>query len=98
MGLIDLATDRLDVATGWLEATWLELQNRGFRHPGFAYTRGDIAEAFARIGRTADAHKVISELEAGPFDLPWARGVAARAREILGQTVKTVDAQSCGCT
>jgi hypothetical protein len=42
MGLIDLATDRLDDATGWLEATWLELQNRGFRHPCFAYARGDI--------------------------------------------------------
>jgi DNA-binding CsgD family transcriptional regulator/tetratricopeptide (TPR) repeat protein len=88
MGLIALAADRIDEATGWLDATWTELTNRGFRHPGFAYARGDVAEAFARSGRTVDAQAVVSELEAGPFDLPWARGVAARTRGILGNAAQ----------
>ncbi len=85
LGLVELASDNLDGAGEHLEESWRLLANHGYRHPGYAYARGDIAEVFARTGRLGPARQVISELETSPFDLPWAHGVAARARGILGE-------------
>ncbi|MGB8859699.1 MAG: LuxR family transcriptional regulator [Ilumatobacteraceae bacterium] len=85
LGLLHLAADQPDAAVVHMDACWRLMTDRGFDHPGTALARGDIAETFARVGRAKDAWALIGELEAGPFDLPWARGVAARARGILGE-------------
>lgn len=85
LGLIDLGAGRFDAAADQFDQAWNLMTAHGFRHPGYTHARGDIAEGLALAGRTADARSVITELEAGPFDLPWARGVAARARGVLGE-------------
>jgi DNA-binding CsgD family transcriptional regulator len=86
LGLIELAADNPDGAYEHLTETWRLLTSHGYRHPGYAYARGDIAEVFARTGRVNEARQVITELETSPFESPWARGVAARARGILGES------------
>jgi len=85
LGLIDLGAGRFDAAADQFASAWNLMTVHGYRHPGYTHARGDIAEGFALAGRVADARSVIAELEAGPFDLPWARGVAARARGVLGE-------------
>ncbi len=84
LGLIELGDGRFDAAADQFARAWQLMTAHGYRHPGYTHARGDIAEGFALAGRVADARSVIAELEAGPFDLPWARGVAARARGVLG--------------
>jgi DNA-binding CsgD family transcriptional regulator len=84
LGLIELAANRPGEAEAHLSRAWGLMTRSGFRQPGYTYARGDIAETFARTGRHDDALTVISELEAGPFDLPWAKGVAARTKATLG--------------
>lgn len=86
LGLIHLGAGRFDAAADQFSHAWNLMTAHGYRHPGYTHARGDIAEGFALVGRSADARSVIAELEAGPFDLPWARGVAARARGVLGET------------
>ncbi len=85
LGLIELGAGRFGAAADQFSDAWKLMSAHGFRHPGYTHARGDIAEVFALVGRVADARSVIAELEAGPFDLPWARGVAARARGVLGE-------------
>lgn len=85
LGLIELGAGRFDAATLLFNDAWQLMIAHGFRHPGYTHARGDIAEAFALVGRTADARALIAELEAGPFEVRWARGVAARARGVLGE-------------
>lgn len=85
LGMIQLGAGRFEAAADQFSEAWQLMTSHGYRHPGYTHARGDIAEGFALAGRTADARSVISELEAGPFDLPWARGVAARARGVLGE-------------
>ncbi len=85
LGLIELGAGRFDAATALFNDAWQLMVAHGFRHPGYTHARGDIAEALALVGRTADARAVIAELEAGPFEVRWARGVAARARGVLGE-------------
>ncbi|MGB8861777.1 MAG: AAA family ATPase [Ilumatobacteraceae bacterium] len=92
LGLIALAAGRPGEAADLLANAWRAIVDHGFRHPGYTFARGDIAEAFALAGRTADARAVIAELEAGPFHLPWALGVAARARGMLGESDQFVRA------
>lgn len=84
LGLIAMSAGRDEEAAELLQQAWQQMVEHGFRHPGYSYARGDIAEAFALTGRVADARVVIDELEAGVVELRWARGVAARARGILG--------------
>ena len=86
LGLIHLGAGRFDAAADQFSDAWNLMTAHGYRHPGYTHARGDIAEGFALVGRSADARSVIAELEAGPFDLPWARGVAARARGVLGES------------
>lgn len=83
LGFLHLAADDPHAATASMDACRRLMTDHGFGHPGTALARGDIAETFARVGRVTDARAVVDELEAGPFDLPWARGVAARARGIM---------------
>ena len=85
LGLIHLSSGSYEPAADQFAEAWKLMTTHGYRHPGYGYSRGDMAEAFSLTGRTADAWSVIAELEAGPFDLPWARGVAARARGTLGE-------------
>jgi DNA-binding CsgD family transcriptional regulator/tetratricopeptide (TPR) repeat protein len=84
LGLIELAANRPEAAEPYLTQAWEVMTRCGFRQPGYTYARGDIAETFARVGRHDETLAVIAELEAGPFDLPCARGWAARARALLG--------------
>lgn len=85
LGLVHLSAGRVERAADQFADAWNQMTAHGYRHPGYTHARGDIAEGFALAGRTDDARSVIAELEAGPFDLPWAQGVAARARGILGE-------------
>ncbi|MGB8859219.1 MAG: LuxR C-terminal-related transcriptional regulator, partial [Ilumatobacteraceae bacterium] len=84
-GFTRMASDDLDAAEPFMRRCWRLLHTQGYAHPGFAFARGDIAETFARLALVDDARAVIAELETGPFDLAWARGVAARARGLLGE-------------
>jgi DNA-binding CsgD family transcriptional regulator len=85
LGLIEWSRGRLDAAAEHFDRCWQLLTDFGFRCPAHAHARGDIAAAYARLGRTADARRVINELELGVLPSKWATGVAARARGILGE-------------
>ena len=84
LGLLHLAADDPAAAEAHLVAAWELMVRHGYRHPGFAFARGDIGEAFARLGRDADARVVAAELSEGTLASDWTRGLAARVLGILG--------------
>ncbi len=84
LGLLCLAADDPVAAEPHLAAAWALMIRHGYRHPGFAFGRGDIGEAFARVGRDDDARVVAAELAGGLLASDWTRGVAARVLGILG--------------
>jgi DNA-binding CsgD family transcriptional regulator len=85
LGLVAWSQGEVDRAVEHFERCWSMLTEFGFRCPAIAHARGDIAAAFARVGRVVDARRVIDELELGVLPSAWAIGVAARARGILGE-------------
>jgi len=85
LGLLALAADDAGAAEVHLAAAWELMIRHGYRHPGFAFARGDIGEAFVRVGRSDDARAVAAELSEGTLASDWTRGVAARVLGMLGE-------------
>lgn len=84
LGLLCLAADDPAAAEPHLSRAWELMIRHGYRHPGFAFGRGDIGETFARLGRDDDARVVAAELADGPLASNWTRGLAARILGMLG--------------
>lgn len=84
LGLLCLAADDPQAAEPHLAAAWALMVRHGYRHPGFGFGRGDIGEAFARVGRVDDARVVAAELAGGAMATSWSRGVAARVLGMVG--------------
>jgi len=85
LGLLALAADDAVAAEVHLAAAWELMIRHGYRHPGFAFARGDIGEAFVRVGRSGDARAVAAELSEGTLASDWTRGLAARVLGMLGE-------------
>jgi DNA-binding CsgD family transcriptional regulator len=85
LALVALGAGDVGPAVQICVEAWRLMTDYGYRHPGYTFARGDIAEVFALSGRGDDARAVIAELEAGPFQVAWACGVAARVRGMLGE-------------
>jgi len=84
LGLLCLAADDPAAAEPHLSRAWELMIRHGYRHPGFAFGRGDVGEVFARLGRNDDARVVAAELADGPLASNWTRGLAARVLGMLG--------------
>ena len=84
LGLLCLAADDPAGAEPHLSHAWELMIRHGYRHPGFAFGRGDIGESFARLGRDDDARVVAAELADGPVASTWTQGLAARILGMLG--------------
>lgn len=85
LGLLCLAADDPSAAVTHLSTAWGLMVRHGYRHPGFAFARGDIGEALVRVGRVDDARVVAAELSEGALTTDWTRGLAARVLGMVGE-------------
>ena len=81
LGRLELGMGRVDEAIATLER--LSAMVADVRHPGMFQWPADLAEAYVRAGRTADAAAAIATLEAQAGRSAWARGASARCRALL---------------
>jgi DNA-binding CsgD family transcriptional regulator len=81
LGRLELGLGRVDDAIATLER--LSETVAEVRHPGMFHWPADLAEAYVRAGRPADAGAVIADLDARADGCPWARGAVARGRATL---------------
>jgi DNA-binding CsgD family transcriptional regulator/tetratricopeptide (TPR) repeat protein len=86
LGFLALGAGDARTAVFHLERAREHTQRFGSRDPSFLYTHADLAEAYVRTGRTADATAVLDELAAGAAATggAWAAAAAARCRLLVG--------------
>jgi DNA-binding CsgD family transcriptional regulator/tetratricopeptide (TPR) repeat protein len=85
LGFLALGTGDAPTAVVHLERAREHTQRFGSRDPSFLYTHADLAEAYARTGRTADAAATTDELAAGAAATggAWAAAATARCRLLV---------------
>jgi DNA-binding CsgD family transcriptional regulator len=82
------ALGRLELGVGHVEDAIQALERLAamvaeVSYPGMLHWPADLAEAYLRAGRTADAQAAIASLEQRADSCPWARGAVARGRAML---------------
>jgi DNA-binding NarL/FixJ family response regulator len=83
LGVLELALGRYDEAVDRLEEAAAQLDERGTHSPSFV-PRAELAEVYARVGRTDDAEHALARFAASPeADSALGRAAAARARGLL---------------
>ena len=82
LGFLALGAGDTGTAVVHLERAREHTRRFGSRDPSFLYTHADLAEAYVRAGRPADAAAVIDELAAGAAATggAWAPAATARCR------------------
>jgi DNA-binding NarL/FixJ family response regulator len=85
LGFLALGAGDAATAVVHLERAREHTQRFGSRDPSFLYTHADLAEAYVRAGRSADAAAVIDELAAGAAATGgvWAAAATARCRLLV---------------
>jgi DNA-binding NarL/FixJ family response regulator len=85
LGFLALGTGDAATAVAHLERAREHTERFGSRDPSFLYTHADLAEAYVRAGRAADAAPLIGELDAGAAMTggAWAAAATARCRVLV---------------
>ena len=85
LGFLALGAGEAATAAVHLERATEHTRRFGSRDPSFLYTHADLAEAYVRAGRAADAAAVIDELAAGATATggAWAAAATARCRLLV---------------
>ena len=85
LGFLALGAGDAATAVIHLERASEHTRRFGSRDPSFLYTHADLAEAYVRAGRSADAVAVIDELAAGAAATGgiWAAAATARCRLLV---------------
>jgi DNA-binding CsgD family transcriptional regulator/tetratricopeptide (TPR) repeat protein len=85
LGFLALGAGDATTAVVHLERAREHTQRFGSRDPSFLYTHADLAEAYVRVGRPADAAALIDELAAGAAATggAWATAATARCRLLV---------------
>lgn len=81
LGRLELGLGRVEHAIRTLER--LAALVAEVRHPGMFHWPAELAEAYIRGGRPADAEAVIADLDARAQMCAWARGAVARGKAML---------------
>jgi DNA-binding CsgD family transcriptional regulator len=81
LGRLELGVGRVEDAIEALECVAAMVAE--VEHPGMLHWPADLAEAYLRAGRTADAQAVIVSLEERAGTCGWARGAVARGQAML---------------
>jgi DNA-binding CsgD family transcriptional regulator len=85
LGFLALGAGDAATAVVHLERAREHTRRFGSRDPSFLYTHADLAEAYVRAGRSADAAAVTDELAAGAAATggAWAAAATARCRLLI---------------
>ena len=85
LGELELSVDDPGASLAWLEPPVHQLLARGFVEPHCDSGFGDLVEAYARVGRLADATGLLHTIQevAARTDHPWGRMVSARAEAVV---------------
>jgi len=85
LGFLALGAGDPATAVLHLEAAREHTRRFGSRDPSFLYTHADLAEAYVRAGRSADAATLTDELAAGAIATggAWAAAASARCRLLV---------------
>ena len=85
LGFLALGAGDATTAIAHLERASEHTRRFGSHDPSFLYTHADLAEAYVRAGRSADAAPVIDELAAGAAATggAWAAAATARCRLLV---------------
>ncbi len=85
LGFLALGAGDAATAVVHLERALEHTRRFGSRDPSFLYTHADLAEAYVRAGRSADAAALAGELEAGAAATGgiWAAAATARCRLLV---------------
>ena len=82
---LELSVDDPTAAVAWLDPIVASLPDRTFVAPGLITAPADLIEAYARVGRTDDAARLLDWLQgaAERWNNPWARITSGRAAAVL---------------
>jgi DNA-binding SARP family transcriptional activator/DNA-binding CsgD family transcriptional regulator len=87
LGLLELSLGRIDGAIAELERARDLADGHGIAEPNVGHWQADLVEAYARAGRSEDAHDALEafECKAERTGGRWALGTAARCRGLMAE-------------